>query len=53
MIDRSDNKEDRLIDYRECAPTKAGSARLVIMGSPPGITPGVAEFTIFGNADKR
>lgn len=53
VIDRSDNTEDLLIGYRECAPTKATAARLVILGAPPGITPGVAEFTLFGNAVKR
>ena len=48
IIDRSNSAEDFLIDYRECAPTRATAARLVIVGSPPGITPGVAEFTLFG-----
>jgi len=52
VIDRSDSKDDLLVDYRECAPTKASSARLVIVGAPPGIIPGVAEFTVFGKADK-
>jgi len=29
------------------------AARLVIVGAPKGITPGVAEFTVFGEAAKR
>lgn len=53
VIDRSASTEDLLIDYRECAPTKASHARLVILGAPSGITPGVAEFTVFGEAQKR
>ena len=48
IIDRSESTEDFLIDYRECAPTHAGRARLVILGHPEGIRPAVAEFTVFG-----
>ena len=53
VIDRSESKEDLLIDYRECPPTKATAARLVIVGAPSGITPGVAEFTVFGNVARK
>ena len=48
IIDRSQSTEDLLIDYRECVPTPALRARLVITGHPPGIQPGVTEFTVFG-----
>jgi xylan 1,4-beta-xylosidase len=48
LIDRSESTEDLLVDYRECAPTAALRARLVILGHPPGIQPAVAEFTVFG-----
>jgi len=48
IIDRSASTEDFLIDYRECTPTSALRARLVITGHPPGIQPAVAEFTVFG-----
>lgn len=48
IIDRSQSTDDLLIDYRECAPTTATRARLVILGHPPGIQPAVAEFTLFG-----
>jgi hypothetical protein len=35
-------------------PGDAGAAaRLVIVGSPPGITPGVAEFTVFGDMRRQ
>ncbi len=53
VIDRSQSKEDFLIDYRECLPTKASAARLVIVSAPTGITPGVAEFTVFGTATRK
>ena len=53
VIDRSDNKEDLLIDYRQCSPTKATATRLVIVGAPSGITPGVAEFTVFGDVARK
>ena len=52
VIDRSESKEDLLIDYRECPATPGTAARLVIVGAPPGITPGVAEFTVFGEVRK-
>jgi hypothetical protein len=48
IIDRSESKEDFLIDYRECAPTNAKRARLVVLGHPEGIHPAVAEFAVFG-----
>jgi hypothetical protein len=52
-LDRSHSAEDFLVDYRECRPTPGKAARLVILGAPKGITPGVAEFTVFGEAAKR
>lgn len=52
IIDRSESTEDLLIDYRECTPTSALSARLVILGHPPGIQPAVAEFTLFGMGER-
>jgi hypothetical protein len=48
ILDRSESTEDLLIDYREVTPTAGSRARLVILGWPKGITPGVAEFTVFG-----
>jgi hypothetical protein len=53
VLDRTGSTEDLLIDYREIEPTVASRARLVITGWPKGITPGVAEFTVFGNAVPR
>ncbi|MFZ5496110.1 MAG: family 43 glycosylhydrolase [Verrucomicrobiota bacterium] len=51
-IDRGENTEDFLIDYRECAPVSATRARLVVLGHPPGIRPAVAEFTVFGVTER-
>jgi hypothetical protein len=51
ILDRSQSTEDLLIDYRECKPTIGTRARLVILGWPKGITPGVAEFTLFGKTE--
>jgi hypothetical protein len=52
IIDRTKSDADLLIDYRECTPTQALRARLVIVGHPEGIQPGVAEFTVFGVMDR-
>jgi hypothetical protein len=52
LIDRSSSTEDLLIDYRECTPTSALRARLVITGHPPGIQPAVAELTVFGVTER-
>lgn len=49
IVDRTQSDEDLLIDYRECSPTTGKRARLVILDSPQGITPAVAEFTLFGS----
>ncbi len=53
LVDRSASTEDYLIDYRECRPTQATAVRLVILGSPAGITPGVAELAAFGEVVRR
>lgn len=54
VVDRGQSTDDLLIDYRECRATPGTAARLVIVGAPPGITPGVAEFTVFGEVrDQR
>jgi xylan 1,4-beta-xylosidase len=52
IIDRNASAEDFLIDYRECEPTSATRARIVIVGAPEGITPAVAEFTVFGITER-
>ncbi len=51
LLDRSVNTTDLLIDYRELPATSVTRVRVVVIGAPPGITPGIAEFTVFGLAD--
>jgi hypothetical protein len=48
IVDRSTNDQDLLVDYTECNPINATRARLVVLSWPKGITPTVAELTIFG-----
>ena len=48
VIDRTSSDEDLLVDYREIEPTIASRVRMVVTAGPKGITPGVAEFTVFG-----
>jgi hypothetical protein len=50
-LDRTASAEDLLIDYREVEPLVASRARLVVTAWPKGLTPGVAEFTVFGNTE--
>jgi xylan 1,4-beta-xylosidase len=52
VLDRTASDEDLLVDYREIEPAIGSRARLVITGWPKGITPGVAEFTVFGNTER-
>ncbi len=51
VLDRTASDEDLLIDYREIEPTVGSRVRLVVTAWPKGITPGVAEFTVFGNTE--
>jgi xylan 1,4-beta-xylosidase len=48
ILDRTASDDDLLVDYREVEPTVARQARLVVTAWPRGLTPGVAEFTVFG-----
>jgi xylan 1,4-beta-xylosidase len=53
VLDRTASTEDLLVDYREIVPAVGTRARLVVTSWPKGITPGVAEFTVFGNTEPR
>ena len=48
LIDASENKKDLSVDYRTFETVIAGKVRFKIVGSPEGIEPGVANFTVFG-----
>ncbi|MBQ3747809.1 MAG: hypothetical protein II863_10440, partial [Kiritimatiellae bacterium] len=47
-LDASNNDVDLMVDYREAPEVKADAVRLVVLSAPPGITPGLVEFTVFG-----
>ena len=49
VVDASQNRRDLLVDYRETEPVKATAARLVVLGAPKGIVPGVVDFSPFGD----
>ena len=48
-LDASRNDTDLLVDYREAPEALADAVRLVVLSAPPGITPGLVEFTVFGD----
>jgi hypothetical protein len=48
VLDRTDNREDMLIDYRVFEPVAATRARLTITGWPKGLRVGVISLTLFG-----
>ncbi len=48
VLAMSDNKVDMAVDYRVLEPMRARAVRLNIKGTPEGITPGVIDFTVFG-----
>ena len=48
VLDRSESREDLVIDYRPLLHVKAKRVRLVICNWPQGIAPGVVNFTVFG-----
>lgn len=48
LVNAADNDRDLCIDYREFEPVKAHAIRLLIIGAPEGITPGLVSLTAFG-----
>jgi len=48
LVDASKNDRDLCVDYRTFEKVTAQKVRLTILGSPEGIEPGVANFTVFG-----
>lgn len=50
VLDKSDNKEDMLIDYVYLIPTKATDVRLRITKKPRKIKIGLINFTVFGKS---
>ena len=50
VVDASQNETDLAVDYRTFEPTYCAFARIRILGAPEGVTPGLMNFTIFGEA---
>jgi len=48
LIDRTGNDVDLLIDYQTFPAREIRFARLVVTGAPPGLSVGVADFSLFG-----
>ncbi len=48
VLDRSDSREDYVIDYQTFETVTASEIRLRITGSPAGIEPGLICLTVFG-----
>lgn len=47
-FDASANDRDLTADYREAPSATADAVRLVVVGAPKGLKPGLGEFTVFG-----
>ncbi len=48
VVDASQNEVDLTVDYRTFEPTVAAMVRIRILGAPQGVTPGLLNFTVFG-----
>ena len=51
VVDRSESNEDFIVDYRTFEPLHANEARLIILGAPKGITPGVMNISVFAESE--
>ncbi len=50
VVDMSANETDLSVAYHPIAPTLANRVRIRILGAPEGITPGLLNFTAFGES---
>ena len=48
LVDASRSSDDLFVDYRETPAVRTRELRLTVLGAPEGATPGVTEFTVFG-----
>lgn len=53
IVDASGNQVDLTVDYRTFAEVRADKVRIRILGAPKGLTPGVINFTVFGESAAR
>ncbi len=50
VVDASQNTVDLTVDYRTFEPIECTRARIRILGAPKGVTPGLLNFTVFGES---
>lgn len=50
LVDASENETDLTVDYRTFDSVRAQAVRIRIVGAPEGITPGLMNFTVFGES---
>ena len=50
VVDASENDVDLTVDYRTFEPTPCTMVRIRILGAPEGVTPGLLNFTLFGES---
>jgi hypothetical protein len=50
VVDASKNTVDLTVDYRTFDPIECTRARIRILGAPEGVTPGLINFTAFGES---
>lgn len=53
LVDASENTEDLSVDYRPFEERLLGKIRIRILGAPKGVTPGILNFTAFGESAAR
>jgi hypothetical protein len=47
-LDATSNEVDLTVDYREAPAAEADAVRIVVTDAPKGITPALADFSVFG-----
>lgn len=50
LVDASQNETDLAVDYRTFDTVRAKAVRIRILDAPEGITPGLLNFTVFGES---
>ncbi|MDR1117421.1 MAG: family 43 glycosylhydrolase [Oscillospiraceae bacterium] len=53
VVDASTNTVDLAVDYRTFDPVDCTRARIRILGAPKGVTPGLLNFTVFGESASK
>lgn len=53
LVDASTNDIDLVVDYRTFETTQCRLVRIRILGAPEGVTPGLMNFTVFGESTAK